>query len=134
MKPSLRGLHRVPPTAKLPRVNDDNSNRKTAPISGGAEIKSPGDRVRQIQEMQELVDWYGWGVAQNFRHPLILIANFVFEYLAIHPFQDGNGRMARLAEKWFLASHLGSTAWHIPSEQFYQEHRADYYNNIKIGS
>lgn len=28
--------------------------------------------------------------------PLLVIGNFVFEFLAIHPFQDGNGRMSRL--------------------------------------
>ena len=33
-------------------MNDDNSNRKTAPINSGSELKSPADRVRQIQEMQ----------------------------------------------------------------------------------
>ena len=37
-------------------VNDDNSNRKTAPIGGGAEIKSPADRVRQIQELQRAME------------------------------------------------------------------------------
>ena len=37
-------------------MNDDNSNRKTAPIGGGAEIKSPADRVRQIQEMQRAME------------------------------------------------------------------------------
>lgn len=54
-------------------------------------------------------------------------------FVHIHPFQDGNGRAARLLEKWFLASQLGSTAWQIPAEQFYAEHRAEYYRNIKIG-
>ena len=54
-------------------------------------------------------------------------------FVHIHPFQDGNGRAARLLEKWFLASQLGSKAWQIPAEQFYAEHRAEYYRNIKIG-
>lgn len=51
----------------------------------------------------------------------------------IHPFQDGNGRAARLLEKWLLSSYLGKRAWQIPSEQYYKEHRAEYYKNIKIG-
>jgi Fic family protein len=54
-------------------------------------------------------------------------------FVHIHPFQDGNGRAARLLEKWFLASYLGKRAWQIPSEQYYKEHRAEYYKNIKIG-
>lgn len=53
--------------------------------------------------------------------------------LKIHPFEDGNGRMARLLEKWFLASKLGSDAWNIPSEQFYYKNLAAYYRNVHIG-
>ena len=54
-------------------------------------------------------------------------------FVHIHPFQDGNGRVARLLEKWFLSSYLGKRVWQIPSEQYYKEHRAEYYKNIKIG-
>jgi Fic family protein len=54
-------------------------------------------------------------------------------FVHIHPFHDGNGRAARLLEKWFLASYLGKRAWQIPSEQYYKEHRREYYKNIKIG-
>ena len=42
----------------------------------------------------------------------------------IHPFQDGNGRAARLLEKWFLASKLEDKAWLIQSEKFYKENKS----------
>jgi Fic family protein len=51
----------------------------------------------------------------------------------IHPFMDGNGRSARLLEKWFLVSKLGLSAWSINSEQFYWDNRGDYYENIALG-
>lgn len=51
----------------------------------------------------------------------------------IHPFEDGNGRTARLLEKWFLASRIGPAAWSIPSEKYYWDHRPDYYKNITLG-
>lgn len=51
----------------------------------------------------------------------------------IHPFSDGNGRIARLMEKWFLASKLGAAAWSINSEKYYWDHRSDYYRNISLG-
>ncbi|MBL7816202.1 MAG: Fic family protein [Saprospiraceae bacterium] len=41
--------------------------------------------------------------------------------LKIHPFNDGNGRTARLIEKWFLAEKLGEQAWFIPSEKYYYQ-------------
>ena len=54
-------------------------------------------------------------------------------FAKIHPFADGNGRTARLIEKWFLADKLGSTAWFIQSERNYQRKRRSYYRNIDIG-
>jgi Fic family protein len=51
----------------------------------------------------------------------------------IHPFMDGNGRSARLLEKWFLVSKLGLSAWSINSEKYYWDHRPDYYQNISLG-
>lgn len=55
-------------------------------------------------------------------------------FVKIHPFQDGNGRTARLIEKWFLIEKLGKEAINIPSEKNYYNNLKDYYNNIrKIG-
>jgi len=51
----------------------------------------------------------------------------------IHPFRDGNGRTARLLEKWFLAKTLGNNFWKISSEKYYKEHQAEYYKNINLG-
>lgn len=51
----------------------------------------------------------------------------------IHPFADGNGRTARLIEKWFLADSLGSKAWFIQTEKLYQNRIRSYYKNIHIG-
>ncbi|HEU4496587.1 MAG TPA: Fic family protein [Flavobacterium sp.] len=51
----------------------------------------------------------------------------------IHPFRDGNGRAARLLEKWFLAQKLGAGFWKLPSEKYYKDHQQEYYNNINLG-
>ncbi len=51
----------------------------------------------------------------------------------IHPFADGNGRSARLIEKWFLASKLGNAAWSINTEKYYWDNRPKYYKNISLG-
>lgn len=55
-------------------------------------------------------------------------------FVKIHPFADGNGRAARLLEKWFMAHHLGAVVWSIPSEANYYSRRSAYYENLKIGN
>jgi Fic family protein len=61
-------------------------------------------------------------------------ASMIHLWLAkIHPFMDGNGRAARLLEKWFLASKLGPAAWSIQSEKYYWDHRPAYYQHIALG-
>ncbi|MDO4230315.1 MAG: Fic family protein [Capnocytophaga sp.] len=52
-------------------------------------------------------------------------------FVKIHPWNDGNGRTARLLEKWFLAQKLGEKAWFIQSEKMYYQHHATYYANIR---
>jgi Fic family protein len=52
-------------------------------------------------------------------------------FVKIHPFDDGNGRTARLLEKWFLAQKLGNNAWFIQSERYYYDNHQIYYNNIR---
>ncbi len=53
----------------------------------------------------------------------------------IHPFEDGNGRMARLLEKWFLVEKLGPSSWFIQSEKYYYEQQQKYFANIRrLGS
>lgn len=54
-------------------------------------------------------------------------------FVKIHPFNDGNGRSARLLEKWFLVSKLGDIAWSINSEKYYWNNRQQYYKNISLG-
>lgn len=51
----------------------------------------------------------------------------------LHPFADGNGRAARLLEKWFLASLTGELAWSINSEKYYWDNRTVYYKSISLG-
>jgi Fic family protein len=57
------------------------------------------------------------------------MAHLVF--VKIHPWSDGNGRTARLLEKWFLAQKLGDKAWFINSERNYYEQHQTYYKNIR---
>ena len=79
------------------------------------------------------------GIAELISTPLTPEEVFYFAALLhlrfahIHPFRDGNGRAARLLEKWFIAEKLGQQFWKIPSEQYYKEHQPQYYAAIHLG-
>jgi Fic family protein len=52
-------------------------------------------------------------------------------FVKIHPFQDGNGRTARLIEKWFLIEKIGDKATAVQLEKNYYKRLKEYYSNIK---
>lgn len=79
------------------------------------------------KEMQELLGWYGWARENRAAHPLLLLGNFVFEYLAIHPFQDGNGRTSRLLTNLLLFQEGYEFAKVISHEGLVESQKADYY-------
>ena len=57
------------------------------------ETSSPFDTPK---DMEELMEWTTRQLKQKELHPLLIISVFVVQFLAIHPFQDGNGRLSRI--------------------------------------
>lgn len=79
------------------------------------------------KEMQELIEWYDFSINAKAKHPLILIANFIFEYLAIHPFQDGNGRTSRLLSNLMLLQQGYLFTQIVSHEKIIEANKAEYY-------
>jgi len=79
------------------------------------------------KEMQELTAWQEWADEESYKHPLIRIGNFAFEYLAIHPFQDGNGRTSRLLTNLLLLQQGYMFTALVSHEKLIEERKADYY-------
>ena len=55
--------------------------------------------------MSDLVDWYNEAETSGKYSPVELAALFHYRYIRIHPFEDGNGRIARLMVNYILARH-----------------------------
>lgn len=53
-------------------------------------------------QMQKLLAWTQAMIMDKSLHPLIVIGIFTVSFLAIHPFQDGNGRLSRLITTFLL--------------------------------
>ncbi len=55
--------------------------------------------------MSDLVEWYNAAEQRGTLSPVELAALFHYRYIRIHPFEDGNGRMARLMANYVLSRH-----------------------------
>ena len=55
--------------------------------------------------MNDLVDWYNAAEQEGKLSPVELAALFHYRYIRIHPFEDGNGRIARLMVNFIMARH-----------------------------
>lgn len=72
-------------------------------------------------------------ISYNLTESLYLASFIHLVFLKIHPFMDGNGRTARLLEKWFLAEKFGQSIWQLETEKYYHQHKTVYYKNVHIG-
>lgn len=87
-----------------------------------------GEMARFFTELRQLLE------ATLNETEVFYFASMIHLRLAhIHPFRDGNGRVARLLEKWFITEKLGRDFWRIPAEEYYKNHQVDYYERINLG-
>lgn len=79
------------------------------------------------KEMQELVEWTARAFEKNRFHPLLIIANFVVEFLKIHPFEDGNGRLSRVLTNLLLLRFGYQFVQYVSHEQLIEKRKDEYY-------
>jgi len=84
--------------------------------------------------MDELVDWWGRSLKERLAHPLIALAAFNLDFLCIHPFRDGNGRVSRLLLLLQLY-HLGfEVGRYISLERLIEQNKERYYVTLEQSS
>ena len=79
------------------------------------------------QEMTNLYDWYHANIDGQTHHPLIVIGTFIYEFLTIHPFQDGNGRLSRILTTLLLLQNGYGFVQYASFERAIEKKKRDYY-------
>ncbi|MDO8474019.1 MAG: Fic family protein [bacterium] len=79
------------------------------------------------KEMQELVEWTKEALVEKKYHPLLIVGNFLVEFLQIHPFQDGNGRLSRVLTNLLLLKEGYLYMPYASHEKFVEDNKPEYY-------
>jgi Fic family protein len=79
------------------------------------------------KEMQELVEWTQSAIDNQRYHPLLIIANFLVQFLQIHPFQDGNGRISRILTNLLMLQAGYAYMPYASHEKIIEDNKPEYY-------
>ena len=88
------------------------------------ETTSPFDTPR---EMENLISWTRRAFEEKIHHPLLIIGTFIVLFLAIHPFQDGNGRLSRVLTTLLLLKNGYTYVPYSSLEAVVEENKQGYY-------
>lgn len=79
------------------------------------------------KEMQELIEWAQHALKEKKYHPLLIVANFIVEFLNIHPFEDGNGRLSRILTNLLLLKENYLYVPYVSHEKLVEDNKPEYY-------
>ncbi|KHJ39467.1 adenosine monophosphate-protein transferase SoFic [Pedobacter glucosidilyticus] len=85
------------------------------------------------KEMEELLRWVNERFEKADMHPVMITAAFVYEFLSIHPYQDGNGRLSRLMTTLLLMQQGYEFTQYVSFEHIIEERKDDYYRALMEG-
>ena len=78
--------------------------------------------------MRNLIDWY---LNDTETHPLVKCALFAYEFVSIHPFQDGNGRLSRLLSALVLLKYGYKWIQYVSFEHEIEGRKTEYYRVLR---
>ena len=93
----------------------------------------PASAVTTPHLMEELVELYKQAVAQN-KESLIIVPLTILDFLCIHPFKDGNGRMSRLLTLQLFYHFDYQVGRFISLERIFEESKESYYETLETSS
>lgn len=81
--------------------------------------------------MLELLKWVTISFQNQKHHPLLIIAIFIVRFLAIHPFQDGNGRLSRVLTTLLLLQNGYTYVPYCSLERIVEDNKDEYYRTLR---
>lgn len=78
--------------------------------------------------MKALIEWYDNDMST---HTLVKCAIFTYEFVSIHPFQDGNGRLSRLLSTLLLLKHGYKWIQYVSFEHEIENRKTEYYRELR---
>lgn len=94
----------------------------------------PVSAKKTPEAMEDLCRRYHAAGKEEHVPRLLIVATFVLDFLCIHPFRDGNGRVSRLATSLLLESHGFQVARYVSLERLIEESKEDYYTVLRLCS
>jgi Fic family protein len=94
----------------------------------------PVSAAETPKAIEELCLSYQHAIDQEHVPPLVAVAALVFDFLCVHPFRDGNGRVSRLLTLLALYQHGYEVGRFISLERLVEETRDDYYDVLQRSS
>jgi Fic family protein len=83
-------------------------------------------------EIEAVLSWTVSELSKKELHPLLIIANFIFEFLAIHPFSDGNGRLSRALTNLLLLRADYAYIPYVSVDEIIEDTRSEYYIALNV--
>ncbi len=84
--------------------------------------------------MQQLIQYWDTALRDRQVHPLVILAAFNLDFLCVHPFRDGNGRVSRLL-LLLGCYHLGfEVGRYISLERLIEDNKEQYYETLEKSS
>ena len=108
----------------------DNKVEERRPDGQVVERFKPVSAGDTAAAMDQLHAGFARALADGTYPPLLLAAAYVLDFLVIHPFRDGNGRMARLITLWLLYIAGHEVGRFISVEKLIEESRETYYDAL----
>jgi Fic family protein len=82
-------------------------------------------------KMEELIKWTNKNLDDKLLQPLITIGIFIVNFLAIHPFQDGNGRLSRALTSLLLLKNGYRYIPYSSLESIVEKNKDEYYQSLR---